>query len=182
MKNGFTLLELVVVLAIMVVLTAIAIPPLSMWVARNKVKNFAYDLSKNINYARNLSKKDGKRLIVVIVKANLQPQSWTGNSSIDPVYYFIYEDNNNNMIYDKGIDRIIAYSTNTNGIYISRDSVNKVCMNSAGRCIVFFPVGLPLIGASSFSTIAINSKGYNGIEYDVNLMGITGVSEVKLIK
>jgi Tfp pilus assembly protein FimT len=181
MKSGFSLIELIVVVGIIITLSIFASPPLIQWLNRNKIKNFAYDLSKDINYARNISIKDGKRVVVAIVKSNSQPKNWTGQSDIDPVYYLVYEDNNSNANFDDG-DKIIAYSRNAANINISSNNINKTCMNNEGKCIVFFPVGLPLMGGIVSPSIKIKGKNYENIEYDVKLMGVTGMSEVEFQK
>jgi len=178
-KKGFSLIELIVVVSIISTLALIGIPQLNKWRARYRVKNFSYSLASDISYARTISKKDGKRVVVAIVNSGLNPQNWTGNNSVDPVIYLIFEDFNNNQKYDSG-EKIIAYG-NGKGISIIDNTISKSCMNGTGKCIIFFPVGPPLIGENQL-TVKVGSVSYSDIEYKVVLQGITGVAGVETKK
>ena len=178
-KKGFSLIELIVVISIISILALIGIPQLNKWRARYRVKNFSYSLASNISYARTVSKKDGKRVVVAIVNSGSNPQNWTSNSSIDPVIYLIFEDFNNNQKYDSG-EKIIAYG-NGKGISIIDNTIPNSCMGGSSKCVLFFPVGPPLLGVASL-IIKVGSASYGNIEYDVNLQGVTGITEVKTVK
>lgn len=178
-KKGFSLTELIVVISIISILALIGIPQLNKWRARYRVKNFSYSLAGDISYARTVSRKDGKRVVVTIVNSGLNPQNWTGNNSVDPVIYLIFEDSNNNQKYDSG-EKIVAYGSGK-GISIVGNTISKSCMDGTGKCIIFFPVGPPLIGENPL-TIKVGSASYNDIEYKIVLQGITGITEVEIVK
>ncbi|MCK5432762.1 MAG: prepilin-type N-terminal cleavage/methylation domain-containing protein, partial [Gammaproteobacteria bacterium] len=50
--NGFTFIELMIVMTMVAVMAAIALPNLSQFVANNRLKSQMYDMLESINIAR----------------------------------------------------------------------------------------------------------------------------------
>ena len=50
--NGFTLLELIFTLSLLVIVLTLGIPALSQWIQRSKVTNLQYTLLHSMQYAR----------------------------------------------------------------------------------------------------------------------------------
>jgi len=176
MKNhsGFSLTELMVVLGMIVILSGLAYPNIRRWKEGISVKNFAYEFSSVAGSAVDYARSHGVRVIVAVSVS--ESQNWTGNSEIDPVIYLVFtDDNNKNGTYDNG-ERVLAYGTSSN-IRVKTNEIGKSCFSRTGRCMVFFPVGPPNIGAVD-RKVEFQSKIYNSIIYRVTFRSITGITEV----
>ncbi len=174
MKKGFTILELILVVIIISVLLSIGTISFSYWESKIRTKNFVFELVSEINYARDLARKEGKRVFIVIVKPGVGNQNWIGNSNIDPVCYFIFEDDNKNGNYDNG-EKVISYNKCRNVEVIQNGLMRDYSQN--GKCMVIFPVGLPLVGASD-KFIVIAAKSNHNIQYTIRIHSITGIGEI----
>ncbi len=179
-NKGFTLLELLVSLAIFSIVLAIALPDLSKWLARNRVRNFALGLASNINNSRIMARKDNVRVILVVAFGGSDGSNLTGLGNIDPVYYFIFEDKNENGYFDNG-DKLIFYSKKKGCVKILSNSLSRIYKNSngaaVGKSLIFFPVGVPLIGVSNVR-ITVGCVNDNDVKYSVLLSGINGIAKV----
>ena len=173
-NNGFTIVELVLIVAIISTLLGIAMFSFNYWSRKIKVKDFVFELASEINYARDLARREGKRVILVILKPGSNNQDWTGNNNIDPICYFIFEDDNKNGVYDSG-EKIITYNK-CKGVEITTNQLMRD-YGTDGKSLVFFPVGLPLVGDSD-KTITFCSKSNNHISYSIKIHSITGIGEI----
>lgn len=179
-SKGFSLLELLVSLAIFSIVLAIAVPDFSKWLSKNRVRNFALGLASNINNSRLIARKDNVRVILVIAFSGSEGSNLTSLGNIDPVYYFIFEDKNDNGYFDNG-DKLIFFREKKGCIKILSNSLSRIYKNSngaaVGKSLIFFPVGVPLIGASSVK-ITVGCVNDNDVKYSVLLSGINGIAKV----
>lgn len=51
-NKGFTLFELIITIALLCILITLAVPPLSQWIQRSKVRNLQYQLLHGIHFSR----------------------------------------------------------------------------------------------------------------------------------
>jgi len=173
LKRAFSLVELLVVITIILILLFLSFPGLLRWKERFFVKNFCYELSAKIGNSRDYARRFGERVILAVTKD--EAKDWTGNSDLDPVVYLIFVDKNKNGAFDTEDE--ILFTGSTKRIRVLENEVGYNCFGGQGRCIVFFPVGIPKIGAISKS-IVFSSAYDPTISYAVRFRSITGISEV----
>ena len=174
MNKGFSLLELFVIVLTFSTLLSISMLSFNYWKAKNNTKNFVFELASEINYARDLSRKEGKRVIFALVNPGADNQNWTGNNKIDPVCYFIFEDDNKNGTYDNG-EKIVSYNK-CKSVKVTANTLMR-SYGSNGKCIIFFPIGLPLIGDSD-KTLTFQAKTNSHVSYSIKIHSVTGIGEI----
>ena len=74
--GGFTLVELMVVLAIVGIMTTIALPPLTDFVAEQRVRTTASDLVSEVAFARAKAVENGRRVIMERLATSGWDQGW----------------------------------------------------------------------------------------------------------
>ncbi|MBF0224259.1 MAG: GspH/FimT family protein [Desulfobacterales bacterium] len=178
-KNlGFTMLELMTVVAIISILIALAIPNLNQWVSERGVKNAASDLYGNFYRAKSEAIMRNTRVTVTFDQL-LSPPVVT---QAEVFFYVIYVDNDNDMERDVG-EAVLAMSSWRSYSGVSLDLANKggnnFRINNQGLSSVsFLPNGLTvnLVGAFGSGTVSlkndnnqkravtINSTGYISVE------------------
>lgn len=98
--NGFTLVELLVTLAIAAILTTIALPSFQEMIANNRISSVSNELLTSISTARTEAIKRGRS---VTIQSN-QGNTWEGG-------WQIFIDGNNNNSYDAGETLIQTYQS-----------------------------------------------------------------------
>jgi len=76
-QGGFTLIELIIVIAIVAILVAVGVPSMREWIANQKVRGSANDLLFDLTYARSEAIKRNANVEVVRNGAD-----WTGGWSV----------------------------------------------------------------------------------------------------
>jgi type IV fimbrial biogenesis protein FimT len=122
--GGFTMLELLMVMAIAGIMAVLAAPPLHDAYANNHVKVVAADLAQDMAFARANAIAYGKNVIVQPNTAGAWTSGWQ-----------IYVDNNTNFAYDVG-EPVLRQATPTSGALL-------ICTNVASfnTNVVFRPDG-----------------------------------------
>jgi type II secretion system protein H len=69
-EQGFTLIEVMTVVAIMALATAIAIPSYQAWYAKAKLKSALLELSSNMNMARSVARNRNQTITVTVALTN----------------------------------------------------------------------------------------------------------------
>ena len=140
--NGLSLVELMVVIDLVAILASFSVNGMTGMVAKRRVKSVAQKLASEINFARFLARKTGKRVWLVTTKG--EPQPWLGDEDL---LYFMFVDENENNGYDNGSDTIVVKGY-LKSIEFDNNTLGKDCSTvfSNARCLTFFPVGVPLIG------------------------------------
>ena len=82
-QAGFTLVELMIVIAVIAILTAIAVPNIISWLPNYRAKAAARDLFSNMQKARMQAVKENGNIIIRF------------DASINPGFYYFDTDNNN---------------------------------------------------------------------------------------
>lgn len=69
-EQGFTLIEVMIVVSIIMMATAVAIPNFQTWLAKSKLKSALVELSSNMNMARTVAKNRNITITVTVVLSN----------------------------------------------------------------------------------------------------------------
>jgi len=82
-QAGFTLVELMIVIVVIAILSAIAVPNIISWLPNYRLKSAARDLFSNMQKARMQAVKENKNIVTRF------------DASINPGFYYFDTDNNN---------------------------------------------------------------------------------------
>lgn len=142
-ESGFSLMELVVVMAVLATLAAIAIPAFAGWLPNFRLKNAARDVASNLQLAR-----------LTAVKKNVTcPIAFNQIIGGDLFDYIIFEDANGNLEYDTGetIVTQVLWDNYGNVLFDSAQGGGDgvTFWDNALGCpaIAFLPNGLPADGS-----------------------------------
>ncbi len=98
--NGFTLIELLVSLAILVSLTAIAVPGLAEFTVKTRVDNEVSRLHRLLQLARNSAINSGSNTTICPLVNNICTDNWA-------LQIFVFNDGNNNKKLEKNFNEKI---------------------------------------------------------------------------
>lgn len=129
--QGFTLVELMVVLAIAAIVAIVGIPSMYSMIANNRLATQSNELVASINLARSEAIKRGQT--VVLCKSNDDGTACDNAATWDKGW-LIFEDTNRNNILD-GEQIIRANSGIPNSITVNYVGGNTIIYNAAGRII-----------------------------------------------
>lgn len=141
-SKGFSLIEVVVVVAIMGIVTAIAIPNMISWRAANKLRGVTAACQSDMQKAKLAAIKYGATGIVDFAVAGFS--------------YRAYVDMDMDGAFNSANDRVLAERTLPSGVTLTSASFfgsgSKICFNSQG-----LPVGVP-----NGTVVFTNSAGSSG--------------------
>ena len=102
-SRGFTLVEMVVTLAVLVILSVVALPPLQAFAARNRIQALSSDFVSSLVLARTEAARAGLQVLVLPaaggVTGNEFGQGWN-----------LYRDNNGDGVQDSGDTLLRTYA------------------------------------------------------------------------
>lgn len=127
-NDGFSLVELLTVIAIVAVLGAIAVPNMLSWLANKGLQSAARDLYSNMRKAQSFAVKLNRNCAVTFTGA-------TG--------YIVYVDENKSFSHDAG-ERILAQENWSSYRNVQVDSVTFKINADGDKTVAFQPNLLPL--------------------------------------
>lgn len=157
--KGFTITELLIGIAILGLLTAIAVPNLNEFYVQSRVSSEISEIHKLILTARNSAINSGKNITICPLSSNKCVSNWQNEVSV-----FDNSDNTvaNNEVYDSSNESIIKVKAAT----LSGDTIKF-----AQKSIVFAPTGRLISGGNS--KISYCPKGYSDLSrgLEISLSG-----------
>ncbi len=171
MKTAFSLVELLVVIVIVSLLTIISVPNFLRWQEKARLNSFVRNLSSVVGMIRDYSRYSGERVILAIT-TSFPRDGWLNGEK--DVIYLAFVDKNKSGIFDSN-DSVLSVGS-ASGIEVVKNTVGHSCFNGTAKCLIFFPVGLPMIGAVPGE---IEFKGKGGSVCTMTFRSVTGIVEVK---
>ena len=149
-KHGFTLLELMIVLLIVAIMTTIALPPMTEFVADQRVRTTASDMVSEIAFARAKAVETSRRVIMQSLVSTGWHQGWrtyadvNGNGTYEAATGRLYICSNSadfatNIIFraDGRVVRSATATTANDGIYVIDPMGDTEVCNNKVRAVLF---------------------------------------------
>ncbi len=165
-EHGFTLLELMVTLAVAAVLCGTAAPALGTFFKNSGLKGAAYELIGALNVARSEAVKRGSRTILC---HSTEPHNATpacGGSAKDwSTGWLVFIDEDGNSDFDIGTDILLTVGdAATDGI--------ELRSNTTAHSTLIFRADGSLVGASTAQFVLCDNRGtVNGKQVNVTRVG-----------
>ena len=171
-QKGFTLIELMVTIAILAIMTAIAIPNFSEWVAKRRVASVAEKVASQIRFARAEAARLNKPVYLcpVQIKTDGKPDQYC-KSTYAGSGYAVWADS---PVYDQKYERSKDESLRTIVMNKAKDQVKvryqirnvgfdgkDIGAEKNAKILAFFPDG-------SIKRYGVDSSGNMGVGYPVS--------------
>jgi type IV fimbrial biogenesis protein FimT len=134
--NGFTFIELMIVMTMVAVMAAIALPNLGQFIANNRLKSQMYDMLESINIARS---EAVKRKVKTVMCRSADPTATTpacgGTANTWTTGWIVYAKGDANDAYNSATDTIIGIGN------AADDTVNIMSNGSGNSYLVYKPDG-----------------------------------------
>ena len=114
-NNGFTLIEVMIVVVIVGVMAAIAGPELTAFTKNNRIKSQLYNILNAANVARTEAVKRKSRVSLCSSNDTVTTPTCAGTASTWTTGWLVFEDDNGNGDYDAADDTIILSGTDAGG-------------------------------------------------------------------
>lgn len=164
-RSGFTLVELLIAIAIGAILLTIAIPGYQAFIQNNKIASATNKLSASINLARMEAVKRGVK-VSVCPSAN-SSFSACGDNTQWSQGWIVYVDSDNNN----------AIETESDLVKIAQPISNDATINSSSAIISYDGTGFLMAGTTSFSLTANGCTGNNARTINLAASGRVSVNE-----
>lgn len=171
-NRGFTLVELLVVISLVGILLAIAMPEFSGQLRRLHVKDCAQKLAADIRHARASAQSLGRRAQLVIPVSS-DYQDFNGDGSKELWLTFLDSYPNPNGYYTGG-ETVLSCGSSSNGMIIET-SANSLPLSadSTNRYMWFSMLGTLKADAIDKSII-ITHKSHNSYKVRIKIISLTG--------
>jgi type IV fimbrial biogenesis protein FimT len=139
-QSGFTLVEVLVVVTIMAILAAIAMPSFTATIRKYRAEGIRDDLIASLQMARSEAIRRGlpdtTRITITRTPSSATCTAVTTTAGVWTCGWQIYLDNNNNQVFDAAGDELIQQSTVPNGFSVTETSTapaNAIIANRWGQ-------------------------------------------------
>ena len=167
-NSGFTVIELIIVIGMISILSAIAIPSLMKWMPNYRLKAEARNLYSDMQKAKIEAIKRKQDVLISFVTGTYDPDGQIGSYEV-----FVHNDTNNDGNYDSGeIGQILIPKKDMPKnvtLYFNNFSVNTVA-NTAG----YNPRGLP---AGTWGDVRLRNNQSRYYELAMSPAGVVKISQ-----
>jgi type IV fimbrial biogenesis protein FimT/type IV fimbrial biogenesis protein FimU len=130
-KNGFTLAELMITIALLSILTAIALPNLNLFLVKMRVDNQVSEMHRLLLTARNISVNTGMNTTVCPLESGVCTSNWDKEISV-----FTNDSNTvDNKKYDASTERIVKTKESLSSNDKLQFSMDSIIYTPTGRTI-----------------------------------------------
>ena len=150
-STGFSIVELVVILVIVAILAAFALPNLSEWQANTKVKAVARDVVIHLQLAKMEAIKANERAVALFTAGAYSPAGQVGS-------YTIFLDTNQNFAQDAGEQVIIQQGMPPGISLITAVFADFAGLGTPAAANGFRPRGLPLSSADGVASAGVSIR------------------------
>ncbi len=167
-QDGFTMLELIIVIAVISVMAAIAVPNFLSWLPQYRLKSAARDLYSNLQRAKIGAIKSNKKWAIVfnadartyeICSGKGPDNSWGGTN--DVVKKIVLSDYGSNITFGNGSATKPVATTFGNGITYSRPT-DVAVLNSRGTSNSGY---VYLTNSTNIACIAVGSSSSGVVKF-----------------
>jgi type IV fimbrial biogenesis protein FimT len=155
--SGFTLIEMMVTITLMSVLTMLAMPSFTTWIANNKVRTVSDSLQNGLRFAQSEALRRSRPIVFSLTNSTAPQTSLTAAANGSNWSINVSKSNldANNVFMQAGVLPDVAASVQIAG-------PAAVCFNSMGRLVANTDTGVSGASCDTASTVFI---------YDITLTG-----------
>lgn len=137
-RRGFTLIEMIVVVAIMALLAGLAMPSMLGWVRNNKIRTVADSLQNGLRQAQTEATRRSRQVVFSLTDGTPTSTSYTAkaNGSNWAISTVVPADSDTTAAFvEAGILRDVGSNVVITGPVASDSSVTAICFGSIGRLV-----------------------------------------------
>jgi type IV fimbrial biogenesis protein FimT len=170
--SGFTLIEMVVAIAIFALLVALTVPTMRVWIANTKVRAVADALQNGVRLAQAESLRRSRQVVFALT-TNTTPQSGTFTAAANGTYWAI----KTVPAMTDGSELPVVVNTGvltSAGSNVTITGQAAICFNSMGRLVSNTATATGVGAACTVPTAGVNSSTVPTLNYVINLTKTDG--------
>jgi type IV fimbrial biogenesis protein FimT len=172
-RSGFTLIEMIVTIAIFAILVALTVPTMQVWIANTKVRAVADALQNGIRLAQAESLRRSRQVVFALTNSTT-PQSGGFTAAANGTYWAIQTI----PAMTDGSETAVVVNTGvltSAGSNVSITGQAAICFNSMGRLVANAATGVSG-GTCTVPTAGVNSSTVPTLNYVINLTKANGTA------
>ena len=168
--KGFTLIDLLIVLAIMGVLLSIGVPSFNSFIVNTRLINYSNEMVRALNLARSEAAKQNYRVTVCKSSTTTASTPACNNSRAWEDGLIVFVDKNNNQVLNAGEKVILGLHALKSGFFYQSSYANYISYRPDGRSHINgnFRICSPDSDFPRFSKVVISDTGRISTQNDSN--------------